>query len=313
MSHLTYEQLQHKLQDQESYAVVGSEKPETTQALAETLGVGVLGINIGGEEPATESPRHASEWKLHEAHELPATPEIQERMVWFVSDIIFIDPRGETRHKLSRKGIISSEKRHQLVEEFSRHLAEPSDDNNARRVEIMDILQQDETARHAANADGLNPLQELQALYQEAFAVTWKGAFMYSYVFEGQTYVKVCELDIVGDFPTGIPANQVASNFNPNINAGLPLIETGPEFGARFYAIVTEEGGQERHVEIPHDMAQHMVVNKVLPAHLMKHLVENPGETITPILTDTETFSYYTAVRLTADLLDTSKTPEEMN
>lgn len=313
MSQLTYEQLQHNLQNQESYAVVGSEKAETTQALAETLGVGVLGINIGGEEPETESPRQASEWKLHEAHELPTAPEMRERLIWFVSDIIFIDPRRETRHKLSRVGIINSEKRHKLVEELSGYLSEPTTDNETRRTEIMDILKKDETARHAANADGLNPLQELQALYQEAFAVTWKGAFMYSYVFEGQTYVKVCELNIVGDFPTGIPANQVASNFNPNINAGLPLIETGPEFGARFYAIVTEEEGQERHVEIPYDMAHHMVVNKVLPEHLLKHLVEDKGETVTPLLTDTETFTYYTAVRLTADLLDTSNSPEEIS
>lgn len=311
MSHLTYEQLQIDLQAQDRLAAVGSEKAETTEALAETLGVAVVGVNILGEEPATDSPRHASEWKMDQAHELPTDSELRERMVWFVSDIIFIDPTGETRHKLSRIGMLSHEKRRELATEYSHYLVEPTTDNQARREEIMALLNKDETARRSTNEAGLTPLEELMLLYKDAFAVTWKGSFMYSYVYEGQTYVKVADLDIVGSFPTGIPAEHIAQNFNPNINAGLPLIETGPEYGAHFYAVVTEADGQSRHVEIQHDMAQHIVVDKVLPEHLLRHLVESEGSSVQPLLTDTETFMYYTAVTITADLLDNSNLPEE--
>lgn len=288
--------IREKLQTEEWHAAVATTKELTTYFWAQVFAVAaIMGVEINGEEPVHPDPRFATEWKMAKLMarlDEPDSLATKENALCFASDIVFMDPDGQERHKLERTGVLSLKVRRQIEGELISLNADPKNDD--LRLELIDKLRQDVIARNITNANGETPLAELIRLYRLPFKASWLGAYMVRTP-DGQT--KVAQVKVVGDFENGVPEWYINNHFDPTSNAGLPLLEAGQQFGLNLY--VEDSSGQLQPIDF--QTAFTLIVAKTLPEQWFSYVLENEGQAIEPLLADEENFANYWLLKLADD------------
>lgn len=107
----------------------------------------------------------------------------------------------------------------------------------------------------------------------DAFVVHWLIAFA---VESEDGLRKIAVLDVEGQYNEPLSVAEVKESYNTKINARIPLVEKG-EGRADFYL---SNSYQEERVPISHDLAEMLVVDRVLPMALFESLLQDDGELV---------------------------------
>lgn len=107
----------------------------------------------------------------------------------------------------------------------------------------------------------------------DAFVVHW----LISFAVESEDGLrKIAVLDLEGQYKEPLSVAEVKESYSAKINARIPLVEKG-EGRADFYL---SNSYQEERVAISHELAEMLVVDRVLPMALFESLLQDEGELV---------------------------------
>lgn len=122
----------------------------------------------------------------------------------------------------------------------------------------------------ALGSDLIATLEETVAWYcTDAFIVHWLIAFV---VETEDDFKRVAVLDVEGRYLQPLEEVDVRAAFNPSINARIPLVERGRNGQAEF---TLSNSYRDERVPISQELAELLVVDRVLPVAMMESLVND--------------------------------------
>jgi hypothetical protein len=194
----------------------------------------------------------AALWKLGVGHTLPLVAG--QTLAVLSSDIEYLDPQGVSRYKANRM-------RDQM--------------NDVDYENYLDDTRDEIAASFERSGD------------EEEITVLWLIAFGLQFFWLENEEVKASDRRVVqfklrAKFSQPPTPNYIKENFAADKNPGFSLVELAtPDRAILEITSVTGDTNEvEEWIEVPHDLVEMMIVNKIIPPTLLSQLKENESRVV---------------------------------